>query len=134
MKEHLREYEQKYFERIMLGIRTNQNGANLERVQDLLDKIRQYGSIMFHKNIALAQRLAYNKHKTLEHLKNKIMIEVDFKQKVVIGYSPRQINSEYYNRKNNKRTILGIFKKNIYMILKNIRLLLYYIYIIILIF
>jgi hypothetical protein len=61
---------------------------------------------MFHKNLARCQRLAYNNHHTnVEFLKNKIMIVLDFKQKILIGMSPRQINSEYYNQK--ERSCLG---------------------------
>jgi hypothetical protein len=39
------------------------------------------------------QRIAYNDHhKCFEDLFGKILIEVDFKQKIVIGMSPRQIS------------------------------------------
>ena len=38
-------------------------------------------------------------------LRNKILIEMDFKQKIVIGRSPRQVNEEYY--KQVQRTCLG---------------------------
>lgn len=38
-------------------------------------------------------------------LKNNILIEVDFKQKIKIGMSPRQVNTEYYNQQD--RSCLG---------------------------
>lgn len=64
--------------------------------------------ILFHKNIAKAQREAYKRDRTnVELLKNKIMIEVDFKQKIIIGFGPRQINTEYYDNRNRLRTCLG---------------------------
>ena len=56
--------------------------------------------------MAYFQRKAYNDHHTIkEKLRNKLMIEFDFKQKIVIGMSPRQVNDEYYNQK--QRTCLG---------------------------
>ena len=61
---------------------------------------------MFHKNVARCQRIAYNLHHTKEEfLNNKILIEIDFKQKICIGLSPRQVSSEYFNQV--LRTCLG---------------------------
>ncbi|RNA26241.1 hypothetical protein BpHYR1_013587 [Brachionus plicatilis] len=83
-----------------------ENKARLELVKDLLSNLKDYEIVSFHKNIAKAQRIAYNKHHTsFDELKDKIMIEVDFKQKIVIGMSPRQVNSEYYSQIS--RTCLG---------------------------
>ena len=63
-------------------------------------------ALIFHKNVAYFQRKAYNDHHTIkEKLRNKLMIEFDFKQKIVIGMSPRQVNDEYYNQV--QRTCLG---------------------------
>jgi hypothetical protein len=70
------------------------------------DEIEDYQSILFHKNIAFLQRTAYSKQlKNLEELRNKILIELDFKQKFVIGMSPRQVSREFYNQ--TMRTCLG---------------------------
>ena len=67
-----------------------------------------YDSILFHRNIAKAQREAYKRDRTnTELLRNKIMIEVDFKQKIIIGLGPRQINTDYYDNRNRLRTCLG---------------------------
>jgi hypothetical protein len=66
-----------------------------------------YESIIFHQNVAKCQRLAYNDHHTnVETLRGKIMIEVDFKEKIKIGLSPRQISKEFYNLQ--QRSCLGI--------------------------
>ena len=55
--------------------------------------------LLFHKNVAHCQRLAYNKHhKNIEFLRDKKMIEIDYKQKIAIGMSPRQVSAEYYNQ------------------------------------
>ena len=57
--------------------------------------------------MAFFQRKAYNEHhKNKDKLRNKILIEFDFKQKIVIGMSPRQVNDEYYRQL--QRTCLGI--------------------------
>ena len=39
-----------------------------------------------------------NQHKNARELANNILIEADFKQKIVIGMGPRQVSSEYYNQ------------------------------------
>jgi len=79
------------------------------RIKDFIEFSKDYDSILFHKHIASAQRNAYNfQRKNVENLKNKILIEVDFKQKVTIGLSPRQVSSEYYNQIT--RSCLGKFE------------------------
>lgn len=69
------------------------------RFKQLIDELKDYEAILFHKNVAHCQRIAYNEqHKSVEDLFGKILIEVDFKQKIVIGMSPRQISSEFYDQ------------------------------------
>ena len=71
-------------------------------------EVDNYDSILYHKNIARSQRDAYNRDRTdVEVLRNKIMIDVDFKQKIVLGPGPRQINSDFYDKRNRQRTCLG---------------------------
>ena len=58
-----------------------------------------FKALIFHKNVAFFQRQAFNdQHKIKEKLQNKILIEIEFKQKIVIGLSPRQDNEEYYKQ------------------------------------
>jgi hypothetical protein len=72
-----------------------------------LDSLHNYETVLGHRNIAHSQRNAYNRQrKDKESLKKQILIEVDFKQKISIGLSPRQINKEYYLQE--LRTCLGI--------------------------
>lgn len=71
----------------------------------LSELIGEYEAIVFHKNVAIIQREAYKKHHDVAGLKNNILIEVDFKQKIKIGMSPRQVNTEYYNQQD--RSCLG---------------------------
>ena len=70
--------------------------------------IIDYEAIEFHKKIAEIQRQTYNSHKKdIEFLKEKILIELDYKQKIVVGMNPRQVNKEYYNQIS--RSLLGNF-------------------------
>jgi hypothetical protein len=76
---------------------------NLELTYDnykmIVQEINDYQTILFHQNIAKSQRTAYNNYlKNSKELKNKILIEIDFKQKFLIGMSPRQVSREFYNQ------------------------------------
>lgn len=70
-----------------------------------------------HRKIADSQRESYNfQCKDIDTLKSNILIELDYKQKISIGLSPRQANCEYYNQQ--IRTCLGKlnnFRLNFYM-------------------
>ena len=64
--------------------------------------------IEFHKQIANFQRKAYKNHLQNHNniLNTSILIEFDYKQKISIGLSPRQVSSEYRNQQ--VRSCLGI--------------------------
>lgn len=72
-----------------LAIENNQR----DEIEDQLKQIRtakelllDYDSLLFHQHIARAQREAYNKHRSnVDELRNKILIEIDFKEQIVIG-------------------------------------------------
>ena len=69
-------------------------------------KIKELMSIQFHRKIANIQRESYNKmRKDPDTLKDTILIELDFKQKIIIGKSPRQVSTEYFNPI--QKTLLG---------------------------
>lgn len=88
--------------------RANQIETELEVFRGAINDVRDYETIQFHRNIAFCQRNAYNNHRTnVDELRGKIMIELDYKQKLVIGISPRQVNIEFYEPI--KRSCLGIF-------------------------
>ena len=54
-------------------------------------------ALVFQINIAFYQRKANNTQRTRHSIFNKpIVIEIDFKQKIVIPKSPRQVNAEFY--------------------------------------
>ena len=84
---------------------------SFNRYLTVIDEIEDYQSILFHKNIAKLQRASYS-HQTnnIDFLRNKLLIELDFKQKFVIGLSPRQVSGEYYNQI--QRSCLGKFEKH----------------------
>ena len=72
---------------------------NYLKFKKIVETLEDHEALLFHKNVAKCQRTAYNAHhKNPSELRNKILIEVDFKQKIVIGLSPRQVSSEYYNQ------------------------------------
>lgn len=71
-----------------------------------INKLKQYQEIEFHKNLADIQRSQYNKDLNDKHLLNdSLLIELDFKEKIRIGLSPRQKNEEFY--KQQYITLLG---------------------------
>ncbi len=73
-----------------------------EKIKECLNKIKL---LDYHYSIATLQRRSYVELKN--NIKDdQIFIEIDFKQKIRIGMSPRQINSEYF--KQQLRFVLGI--------------------------
>jgi hypothetical protein len=76
------------------------------KLSTYMERVLNFEAVIQHQKNASEQRLTYNfQRKSVEFLRNKILIDVDFKQKIVIGLSPIQANSEYYNLDN--RTCLG---------------------------
>lgn len=76
----------------------------------LVHKLGKMETVLGHKSIKNIQRLAYNnQRKNIKFLSDKILIELDFKQKIMIGVSPRQVNKEFY--KVELRTCLGKLRK-----------------------
>ena len=73
----------------------------------MIENFDDFRTLFFHKQLASAQRNAYKQHKTVEHLRGKVLIEVDFKQKIKIGMSPRQITAEFYDQQ--ERTCFSLF-------------------------
>lgn len=96
-------------ESVELDILLRNFEQNRNAHKEAINKINNLKEIVYHKKIANHQRNAYNTmRKDVNLLKDNILIEIDFKQKILIGTSPRQVNSEYYNQE--LRGLLG--KKN----------------------
>ncbi len=78
----------------------------LEKLDLTINQLICCEAIIEHKVNASIQREAYTfQRNSKEFLKNKVFIDLDFKQKIIIGLSPIQVNSEFYNLEN--RTLLG---------------------------
>jgi len=77
-----------------------------EKINSALVDLINCEAVREHQVNSKIQRDAYNfQRKNKDFLKTRILIDLDFKQKIVIGLSPIQVNSEYYNLDN--RTCLG---------------------------
>ena len=86
----------------------NLKGEN-EHLQDYdtaLHLISQIKEVQFHRNVAKMQKRAYNQMKSdIDLLKDSILIDLDFKQKIIIGDSPNMVSGEYFERQ--QRSLLG---------------------------
>ena len=81
---------------------TDQN----DNIKTCINLSSKFKIIEDHRKIADSQRETYNFQRLdLETHKSNIMIELDYKQKISIGLSPRQPNCEFYNQQ--IRTCLG---------------------------
>ncbi len=79
------------------------------KLSTYIERLLNFEAVVEHQKNASEQRSSYNfQRKDREFLRNKILIDLDYKQKIVIGLSPVQPNSEYYNLDN--RTCLGKLK------------------------
>jgi hypothetical protein len=85
----------------------------LNSYSNYLNQLKNYEIVIYHRMIADAQYEAYRSHKSSKDiLKDHLLIEMDYKQKIVIGMSRRQINLEFYKLK--QRCCLG----NAYFLIK----------------
>lgn len=85
--------------------------SNNEIKKSAIEKINKLDIIKFHYQIADRQRKCYKKNLTdLKLFDHSIVIEMDFKQKILIGLSPRQVSGEFYRQQ--QRNMLGN-KKNL---------------------
>jgi hypothetical protein len=92
----------------------NENSPSFDKnnelkLEPILEKIKDLRSIEYHKSIADRQRLSYNKQrKDIDFLEGKILIDIDFKEKIILGKSPRQLNSYFFDNDKKKVICLGI--------------------------
>jgi hypothetical protein len=96
-----------YFQDFLNRKKLEAHGSEyLNRIDSFIVIMQNVEAVTEHKKIASAQREAYNAQRSdKEFLRNKIFIDLDFKQKIIIGLSPIQANSEFYSLEN--RTCLG---------------------------
>jgi len=85
------------------------NYTYLEQVKNTLTMIEESELIDFHKEIANRQRNAYNRMRTdINFLKDNLLIEIDYKQKIILGKSPRQRSMDFYDENMPQRSFLGL--------------------------
>ena len=101
-----------HFEKEKATLQTQPNQKNEELFFSIKDCLNKIKLLDYHYSVANLQRKSYVESKN--NLKNgQLFIEMDFKQKIRIGMSPRQINSEFFKQR--LRFVLGIglyYKKN----------------------
>jgi hypothetical protein len=78
----------------------NAHNQKLNEISNIMLDLKNLERLMFHKMISISQRVAYNQQREDKKLLEKnILIDLDYKQKIVIGMSPRQVNREFYDQK-----------------------------------
>ena len=79
-----------------------------EQQEKGLENIKKLELIKFHYQIAKRQRKSYkNMLNNKKLFDDSIIIEMDYKQKILIGMSPRQVSGEFYRQQ--QRSLLGKF-------------------------
>jgi hypothetical protein len=78
------------------NIPLNAIGDVQEEFRDIIVKKNELKTIIRHRLIANNQRKAYyNMKGDADFLKDKVLIDLDFKQQITLGLGPVQISSEY---------------------------------------
>jgi hypothetical protein len=91
-----------------LRLRENQRFNYSQEMKLLIEKINVLNSVDYHKSTAERQRRAYNSQRNdLNLLKTSILIDIDFKQRIILGEGPRQLNSEFYQAEKKGVVCLG---------------------------
>ena len=77
------------------------------QINEALILISEIEEIQFNRKVANNQRKAYNRMRTDTNLlKNSVLIDIDFKQKIIIGDGPEMVSGEYFERQ--QRSCLGV--------------------------
>jgi hypothetical protein len=78
-----------------------------------ISDLKKYEIVIYHRMIATSQTDSYRTHKNSKQiLKDHLLIEADYKQKIVIGMSRRQTNLEYYKLKQRSCLGFGVYYLN----------------------
>jgi len=84
----------------------NRPHSLIAEYEKILQVTEKYSIIEEHRSNADRQRKSYNmQKKNTSFLKNKLLIELDYKQKIIVGLSPRHINREFFELE--QRVFLG---------------------------
>ena len=85
-----------YFENLLNEAMTEERKDELRLI---IESLNEYIIVLGHQEVARVQRESYNfQRKSKEILRNNLLIEMDFKQKIAIGLSPEQANREFYKQ------------------------------------
>lgn len=111
------EYKQKNIDfetQLKLNYSENHKEAfNLKigKIDQLIKNLEDYNLVLHHKITAYCQRDVYKYQiSSKEILKNKIIIEMDYKQKITLGFNnQRQISNEFYKKKTRSCLGFGIY-------------------------
>ena len=75
-----------------------------ERIKEM-ENLR---TLEFHRTISKNQRTSYNSYRhDVTKLDGKLLIELDFKQKIILGEGPRQLNEEWFSKIKKQAVLLG---------------------------
>lgn len=89
-------------------VQVTQNNDLLIQIDAKINEMENLKTIEFHRSIVKSQRCAYNTHRhDVDELNGKILIEMDFKQKIILGEGPRQLNEEWFNKIKKQVVLLG---------------------------
>ncbi len=104
MVEHA-DYDQEFdTNKILTYLRNNPSETSALKIE----KVELFLSVEYHKSIAARQRKSYNRDRLDPILLNgKILIELDYKQKMLLGQGPRQWGSEFFEGNKKKVLCLG---------------------------
>jgi hypothetical protein len=102
------DYDQEFDADKMLNFLINNTNDTDTLAPLFIEKIDLFKSVMYHKSIAIRQRISYNNERlSPDLLIGKIVIEIDYKAKMLLGKGPRQLNGEYYEGEKKKVYVLG---------------------------
>ena len=69
-----------------------ENPIRKERSQEIIENIKDFQEVEFHRSVAKRQRAAYNEQRNdVQLLKNKLLIEFDFMEKIKTPMGPREV-------------------------------------------
>ena len=87
-----------------------EDSSRKEQSFQTISKVKDYQEIEYHRHVARMQRESYNTDcRDFTLLSKKILIEFDYKEKLIVGICPREIGSDFYNRKQVSLLGFGIY-------------------------
>ena len=68
-----------------------ERSSSMDRTSTIA-KVKDYQEVEYHRNVSVKQRESYNRDcRDKELLSHKILIEFDFKEKIIVGIGPREV-------------------------------------------